>query len=87
MIRVSGNVQGVGFRFFTHQKALKTGLNGYVRNLVNGDVEIMLQGEDDKLNVFIEWLKTGGPRSATISSLDIQTLATNELFTTFNVRY
>lgn len=43
-LTVSGKVQGVFFRHYTRQQALKLGLRGYIKYLVNGDVEIVAQG-------------------------------------------
>lgn len=43
-LTVSGRVQGVGFRWSTYQLAKQLGLTGYVQNLMNGDVYIVVQG-------------------------------------------
>lgn len=86
-IKVSGRVQGVGFRFFTHQQAKKLGLFGYVKNLDNGDVEILIQGDSLQITKFTEWLNQGGPSSARISNLNICELAPKNDLTSFNIRY
>ena len=62
-IFVSGRVQGVFFRDFTRQTALGLGLIGWVRNLADGRVEIIAQGEKEILNQFIELVKAGPPAS------------------------
>lgn len=54
---VSGRVQGVGFRWTTHSFARELGLKGTVRNLNNGTVEIIAQGERDKLDKLVSQLK------------------------------
>ena len=54
LIIVKGLVQGVYFRYFTREAAAKIGVNGWVRNLSNGDVEIEAQGTEDKLDLFLE---------------------------------
>lgn len=58
-IIVSGLVQGVGFRFFVYELALKFKLAGWVQNLYDGTVEIEVQGNQDILFAFIDELKEG----------------------------
>ena len=70
-IVVSGNVQGIGYRFFSENEAQKLNLTGWVRNLSNGDVEILAEGEENILNEFISILKTKHSY-ATISNMKIQ---------------
>lgn len=56
---IKGKVQGVGFRFFAQFKASPLSLTGYAKNLSNGDVEIEIQGDETKIEVFIKELKRG----------------------------
>ncbi len=56
---VTGRVQGVGFRAFTKDTALALGLNGWVRNLSDGSVEIMASGPTDKIHTFEEKIRVG----------------------------
>ncbi|MHC1681788.1 MAG: acylphosphatase [Clostridiaceae bacterium] len=49
---ISGRVQGVGFRYFVLMAASSLGLTGWVRNCDNGNVEIQVQGDEDKLFKF-----------------------------------
>lgn len=86
-IRVSGLVQGVGFRFFTRRQAQKLGLVGYVRNLDNGDVEIVAQGDSEQISKLTEWLEQGGPVSARITNINIGQNSIQENLTSFKVRY
>ena len=58
-IIVSGRVQGVFFRDFTRENAIKLGIKGWVRNLLNGDIEIIAEGDKDKLEQLIEAVKIG----------------------------
>jgi acylphosphatase len=58
-IFVSGRVQGVFFRDTARRKAKKLKLNGWVRNLSNGSVEILAEGEKEKLEELIRWAKKG----------------------------
>jgi len=67
---ISGKVQHVGFRFMTMQAAYKFGVFGYVKNKTNGSIYIEAEGEEEKLNKFIEWCKVG-PVGAEIAEVDI----------------
>ena len=58
---VKGRVQGVGYRYFTSHKATEYNLKGYVKNLYNGDVKIIVQGTEKDINNFIGELKVGPP--------------------------
>ncbi|WP_019504146.1 acylphosphatase [Pleurocapsa sp. PCC 7319] len=70
---VSGKVQGVGFRMYTRAQARQLGLYGYVRNLRNGDVEIVAAGEAERLDTLVEWAKSGAP-SAVVSNLQLEVM-------------
>lgn len=58
---ISGRVQGVFFRDFTRQWANSLGLTGWVRNVFDGRVEVLAEGEEEKLNFLLEKLKEGPP--------------------------
>lgn len=62
-ITVKGRVQRVSYRVWAQSKAISLGLTGYVKNLHNGDVYIEAEGEDDKVNQFIDWCYVGSPLS------------------------
>lgn len=61
MATVYGRVQGVGYRAFAREAALQLGLSGYVRNLSDGSVQVVAEGEKQLLDRFIEKLKEGPP--------------------------
>ncbi|MCX8595888.1 MULTISPECIES: acylphosphatase [unclassified Gilliamella] len=86
-IQVSGRVQGVGFRFFTYQQAKKLNLLGYVKNLDNGNVEIIALGESKQIDSLVNWLNSGGPTLAKISNIKIIQMVPQNDLTSFNVRY
>jgi acylphosphatase len=65
---VSGIVQGVGFRFFVFQHGNLLNLRGWVRNLLNGDVEVMAEGPYSDLLAFLEKVKTGPENSQVINA-------------------
>jgi acylphosphatase len=56
---VKGRVQGVGFRWFVHREAAELGLRGWVRNTVEGDVEVLVTGEPDQLKDLMKALAQG----------------------------
>ncbi|MDP3461904.1 MAG: acylphosphatase [Bacteroidales bacterium] len=58
-IRIYGRVQGVGFRYYTQQKAVKLGLTGFVSNKADGSVYIEVEGDELRLNEFLSWCQTG----------------------------
>lgn len=62
-IWVKGLVQGVWFRKYTKEEALRLGLNGFVRNEPDGNVYIEVEGNKVDLIDFYEWLHSGSPRS------------------------
>jgi acylphosphatase len=66
---VHGRVQGVFFRQATADEARALGLRGWVRNLVNGDVEIMAEGPRRELKLLAAWANQG-PRMARVKGVD-----------------
>jgi len=86
-IIVSGRVQGVGFRYHTRNQAKKLEVFGYVRNLDNGDVEIVAQGEKSKINKLINWCNSGSP-SAVVKNVQVETLSESMIESNdFDIRY
>ena len=69
-IRVYGIVQGVFFRANTRDFAQKLGLRGTVRNVLDGSVEIVAEGDEESLNKLITYAKTGPP-SAKVYNIEI----------------
>ncbi|MEM3692713.1 MAG: acylphosphatase [Candidatus Bathyarchaeia archaeon] len=60
-VQISGIVQGVFFRASTRRIALELGLKGWVRNLPNGRVEAIFEGEEEKVRKALEWCRKGPP--------------------------
>jgi acylphosphatase len=56
---VTGEVTGVNFRYFTKEKAKTLGVNGWIRNLPEGQVEAVFEGLEDKVREMVEWCKKG----------------------------
>lgn len=70
-INVYGKVQGVGFRFYTHRKALELDIKGYVQNQPDGSVYIEAEGEEENVDLFLIWCNDG-PAWARVSQLKHQ---------------
>ncbi len=68
---VRGRVQGVGYRIFVAGRAEQLGLNGYVRNLPVGDVEVLAQGPRAQLEHFVGLLRRG-PMLARVDAVDLE---------------
>lgn len=69
--RVSGRVQGVGFRYFTRTEAARLGLNGWVRNERDGTVLVVAEGAREELEQLVHALKQG-PGIARVRDVDVQ---------------
>ncbi|MGL1959185.1 MAG: acylphosphatase [Colwellia sp.] len=63
MAHISGNVQGVFFRVSSQQKAIDYGLSGYARNLADGNIEVVICGEQANVDKMLAWLKKGPPQA------------------------
>ena len=70
---VSGRVQGVGFRWAAQNIARQLGVHGYVRNLPNGDVEIVVEGDDSAVDNMITWARKG-PAWSRVAHLQLHDL-------------
>ena len=86
MIIVQGLVQGVGYRFFTVEIAEQYNIKGYARNLPDGNVEVVAEGDEGMLNDFIKRLKIGPP-SARVTGVDIKWDDADSGFENFDIRY
>ncbi len=68
---VSGKVQGVGFRQFTIKEAERLDLDGWVRNLLDGRVEVLVEGEESAVGELVDWLRRG-PERAEVSGVTLE---------------
>ena len=83
---VSGRVQGVFFRSTSRTMALRLGLTGWTKNRMDGKVEIIAEGEGDKIGSFIQWCHEG-PAGARVDKVDMEWEDHRGEFTTFSIRY
>lgn len=81
-----GKVQGVGFRKFVKRKADEFGIKGYVRNLPDGTVEVVAQGEKEVLNKFLEEIKEG-PERAVVEKFSHKNIQQEEKYHEFKIEY
>ena len=77
LAHVSGKVQGVYFRASSQQVAIEHGLSGYARNLTNGDVEVLMCGEQHNVEKMLKWLEIGSPDSE-VEQVDAKQVALQE---------
>jgi acylphosphatase len=67
---VRGLVQGVGYRYFVRRNAVRLGLDGWVKNLPDGSVEVLAQGNPDRVRVLIGELREG-PQHADVTGVEV----------------
>lgn len=82
-LRISGRVQGVGFRYYMERKARELGLTGWVRNRRDGTVEATVQGTPEAVEAMIAWARHGPP-SALVT--DLKTSEDSGEYSTFSAR-
>ena len=83
---VSGRVQGVFYRAYTQRAAVECGVDGYVKNLADGSVEAVFQGEADRVEQMISWCRTGSP-SSSVTHVTASDLSEDKIFSGFNITY
>lgn len=84
-LTIGGRVQGVGYRYFAQHKADELRIAGWVRNTMEGKVEIEAEGEPQNLAIFIDWVKIGPPR-AIVQSFSSSDIAQPRNFKNFIIR-
>lgn len=83
---VYGRVQGVGFRFFVLQQAVAMGLTGWVRNMSDGMVEVLAEGDSASLQDFLAALHQG-PDAAYVRDVKFHYSPATGEFRDFDIRY
>lgn len=83
---ISGRVQGVAFRFFAQHVANIYGLTGWVRNLYDGRVEVVAEGEKEILEQFLAELKKG-PRLARVEEVEVSWEDFKDEFIDFSIKF
>ena len=85
-VYISGRVQGVFFRAETQRAAVGFNLTGWVRNLANGRVEALLEGEDESVDKMLTWCHIGPPAARVEEVLTKEEPYTGE-FSDFSIKY
>jgi acylphosphatase len=82
---IGGQVQGVGFRMFAESRAAVEGVHGYAKNLDDGRVEILAEGDQESVDR-IELALRRGPAGARVESFDVEVVAPSRRATGFTTR-
>ena len=85
-IVLSGKVQGVSLRDYVRKEAEKRRISGFVRNLHDGTVEVVGEGDEDRLNEFIRECKRG-PLLAFVKKADLKFEEPTQEYDGFSIRF
>jgi acylphosphatase len=83
---ISGRVQGVCYRWFTRDTAVELSLTGWVRNLPDGTVEAVVEGEKEKLEQLLGWCRRG-PDLARVTDIQAEWEEGTGEFQDFSIRH
>ncbi len=83
---IEGRVQGVGFRQYALERAEALGISGYVRNHWDRTVEVVAEGPQQEIDIFLDWLHEGPPL-AMVTKVSVHWLAPTGEHTGFKVTY
>jgi acylphosphatase len=83
---IHGYVQGIFYRASTRETALRLGLNGWVRNMADGNVEALFEGSVENLQNAIEWCRQGPP-GAKVTRIDEKWSDSKTEFDSFEIRH
>jgi len=84
-LTIHGRVQGVGYRANAKRKATEYGLKGYTRNLPDGSVEIVAEGDPAQIDKLVAWC-SHGPTMSHVTKLDTENSEATGEFRDFNIR-
>jgi acylphosphatase len=85
-VLLSGRVQGVGFRYFVHDMATRFSVNGYVQNTRDNKVEIICQGQENNLDMFILAVKKG-PALSFVSEFLMEEIKDFSFYDIFDIKH
>ena len=83
---VTGRVQGVFFRQSLKAKSIQNDVFGWVKNLQDGRVECLLEGNEENISILVEWANSG-PANAIVENVEIHNEKFDNEFTKFDVLY
>ncbi len=82
---VDGRVQGVCYRMYAQDQASGLGVTGWVKNLPDGRVEIVAEGDDESLNSLAGWCRTG-PSMAMVTGIEMDQSEATGAFDSFSIK-
>ena len=85
-VRIEGRVHGVFFRYTTHKRANTLGLTGWVKNKEDGSVEVLIEGDEKKVQELIDWCHIG-PIIAKVTSVEINEEKYTGEFSSFEIQH
>lgn len=85
-VTITGNVQGVGFRWFTKQEADKRAIQGTVQNMPDGSVEAVFQGDEPALEDCIAAVRSG-PSHARVDDVRVKTVESPSRYDSFSITH
>lgn len=83
---VKGRVQGVFYRANTQKTAQRLGIKGYVKNLADGSVQAVFEGDPKAVSQMVEWCRKG-PEASIVDDVLTETIEDPAYFDTFEIRY
>jgi acylphosphatase len=81
---IKGKVQGVFYRASAKEEAEKLGIKGWIRNTLEGNVEAMVNGNQDTINQYVDWCWKG-PSRAKVESVEVRNIAEDQHFDGFTI--
>ena len=84
-LRISGRVQGIGYRYSAYAEAQRLGLHGWVRNAFDGSVETEVEGAPDAVATYVAWCRRG-PRMAHVTHVALAPPAGDAALPPFEIR-
>ncbi len=84
ILKITGKVQGVFYRDSSREKAQQLGLSGYAKNMQDGSVEALVQGEESAIKAFVDWAAQGPP-SAEVENVEVKWQSPGDTLSGFDI--
>lgn len=85
LLTVSGNVQGVGYRYFAFRHARRLALKGWVRNMADGSVKVLVEGPSDVIRELSEELGVG-PNASSVEDVNVEWMPWSGEYEDFRIK-
>lgn len=83
---VSGEVQGVGFRYYAQTVAVEQHIKGWVKNRPDGSVEIVAKGKEEHIKTYLKLIEEGSPFSV-VNDVEVTEQTISDNFHSFTIKY